>query len=147
MKRLGAAVLAVALTGGACAAQTAGGEPPSGVNVPPPPAQSGTAAAGSFVANRSPGQELASELRGRDVYDARKTKIGSVNDLVIDPNGRVEAAVIGVGGFLGMGEKNVAAPFSDLKIGRDSDGQWLVLDRTRDQLKNAPAFDPKPAAP
>jgi hypothetical protein len=68
--------------------------------------------------------------------------IGKLNDLVIGPDGMVQAAVIGVGGFLGVGQKDVAIAASQLKLSVRSDGNsWLVLNTTKDQLNTAPAFD------
>jgi len=52
-------------------------------------------------------------------------------------------AVMGVGGVLGAGQKEVAVPFRDLKISSREGTDWLVLNRTKDDLKNAPAFDKK----
>ena len=52
-------------------------------------------------------------------------------------------AVMGVGGVLGAGQKEVAVPFRDLKISSREGKDWLVLNRTKDDLKNAPAFDKK----
>jgi hypothetical protein len=57
------------------------------------------------------------------------------------PDGSAAAAIIGVGGFLGMGEREVAVQFKSLKIARDSSGNDVVtLDANKDTLKNAPAW-------
>jgi PRC-barrel domain len=61
----------------------------------------------------------------------------------VDPDGKIITAVIGVGGVLGAGQKDVAVPFKDLKITERNGKEWLVLDRTKDDLKNAPAYDKK----
>ena len=58
----------------------------------------------------------ASKLKGVDVYNNSNEKIGDIEELILDNTGRINAVVIGVGGFLGMGEHNVAVPFSDLKF-------------------------------
>jgi sporulation protein YlmC with PRC-barrel domain len=94
----------------------------------------------TFVAERRPDQWLASSLKAKNVYDRSDAKIGVINDLVIDRDGRVAAVVIGVGGFLGIGEKNVGVPFQDLKISMRDNNEWLVLERSRDDLRAAPAF-------
>ena len=52
--------------------------------------------------------------------------------------------MIGVGGFLGIGEKNVGVPFRDIKISVRDNKEWLVLDRSKDDLKSAPAFSSAP---
>ena len=58
----------------------------------------------------------ASKLKGVNVYNNSNEKIGDIEELILDNTGRINAVVIGVGGFLGMGEHNVAVPFSDLKF-------------------------------
>jgi hypothetical protein len=58
-----------------------------------------------------PGQMMASDLRGSNVYSANNENVGDIKDILLERDGRVAAIVIGVGGFLGMGEKNVALPF------------------------------------
>jgi sporulation protein YlmC with PRC-barrel domain len=52
-----------------------------------------------------------SEVYKQSVYDPKDNKVGDVNDVLLDTGGKVEALIRGVGGFLGMGEKNVAVPF------------------------------------
>jgi sporulation protein YlmC with PRC-barrel domain len=86
---------------------------------------------------------LASDIYKADVYDNSKHKIGVVTDLVMDNSGNVTTAVVGVGGFLGVGEKNVAVPFKDLKVESRDGKDWLVLNQTKQDLKAAPAFDKK----
>jgi hypothetical protein len=63
-------------------------------------------------------------------------KVGDVTDLMIDSNGNVTAAIIGVGGFLGAGHKDVAIPFKELKVSTRDGKDWLVLNRTQDELKS-----------
>jgi sporulation protein YlmC with PRC-barrel domain len=58
----------------------------------------------------------ASKLKGVNVYNNSNEKIGDIEELMLDNTGRIVAVVIGVGGFLGMGEHNVAVPFGDLKF-------------------------------
>jgi len=65
----------------------------------------------------------------------------------MDNSGNVTTAVVGVGGFLGVGEKNVAVPFKDLKVVTRGDKDWLVLNQTKQELKMAPAFDKKTDRP
>jgi sporulation protein YlmC with PRC-barrel domain len=79
---------------------------------------------------------------GRDVYNRVGEKIGTVRDLVVGPDGRIVAAVIGVGRSLGIGEKDVAIPFSALQHAlRQRDGH-LIVDAESDQLRAAPRFEP-----
>ena len=80
----------------------------------------------------------ASKLIGSNVYDQADAKIGSVADLIVDRDGKVSDVVIGVGGFLGTGEKHVAVKMTDLKRGKDN---HLVLNTTKDALKQMSTFD------
>ena len=86
---------------------------------------------------------LASDIYKADVYDNAEDKIGVVTDLVIDNSGNVTSAVVGVGGFLGAGKKEVAVPFNDLKVVTRDNKDWLVLNQTKEELKVAPAYDKK----
>jgi PRC-barrel domain len=60
---------------------------------------------------------------------------------MIDSNGTVTGAIIGVGGFLGVGQKDVVIPFKELKVSTRDGKEWLVLNRTKDELKLAPAYN------
>jgi len=74
------------------------------------------------------------------VYDPKENKIGNIDDVLIDKEGRITALVIGVGGFLGVGEKDVAVPFSAVKGTKKNDKWWLTLNETKDSLKSATGF-------
>jgi len=74
------------------------------------------------------------------VYDPKESKIGDVDDVLVDKSGKVTGLVIGVGGFLGAGEKDVIVPFTAVKTTKKNDKWWLTLDETKDDLKNAPSF-------
>ena len=91
----------------------------------------------------STGHWLASDVYKASVYDPSEHKIGDVTDLMIDSNGNVTAAIIGVGGFLGNAQKDVVIPFKELKVSTRDGKDWLVLNRTKDELKMAPAYDKK----
>ena len=90
---------------------------------------------------------LASDIYKADVYNNAEEKIGVVTDLIMDNNGNVTTAVVGVGGFLGAGKKEVAIPFKDLKVVSRDNKDWLVLNQTKEQLKAAPAYDKKTNSP
>lgn len=94
----------------------------------------------AFINQQRADQFLASDLIGMKVYGATSENLGEINDLLLDRNGSVMAAVIGVGGFLGVGEKNVAVPFQMVEITRNSGGDRLVLRKSKDDLKAAPTF-------
>jgi PRC-barrel domain protein len=60
--------------------------------------------------------------------------------LLVDKSGKITGLVIGVGGFLGVGEKDVIVPFGSVKTAKKDDKWWLTLDETKDDLKKAPGF-------
>jgi sporulation protein YlmC with PRC-barrel domain len=72
---------------------------------------------------------LMSDIYNAKVYDNSDNKIGDVSDLVISKDGDITTAVIGVGGFLGAGQKDIATPFKELKITSRDGKEWLVLNR------------------
>jgi hypothetical protein len=76
----------------------------------------------------------------QSVYDRSNSKIGDISDVLVGPNGQIDAAIIGVGGFLGAGEKQVAVSFSSIKRTMKDDKTYLTLDTTKDALKKAPGF-------
>src|SRR6201989_691666 len=76
----------------------------------------------------------------QSVYDPKESKIGDVDDVLVDKGGKVTGLVIGVGGFLGAGEKDVIVPFTSVKTTKKNDKWWLTLDETKDSFKNAPGF-------
>jgi len=82
---------------------------------PPPPAANTSAGSMHFITDMKAGDWRASKLKGVNVYNSNNEKIGDINEILIDKSGNIEAAVVGVGGFLGMGEHDVAVPFNQLK--------------------------------
>jgi len=72
--------------------------------------------AGSHEKMALKGNWRASKLMGLDVYNEANEKLGDVNELILDKNGKVSAVVIGVGGFLGMGEHDIAVSMDKLKF-------------------------------
>jgi sporulation protein YlmC with PRC-barrel domain len=76
----------------------------------------------------------------QSVYDTKDNKIGDVNDLLVDKDGKLSAVIIGVGGFLGAGEKNVAVPFSALKLTDKNGKRYLVMETTKEALEKAPGY-------
>jgi hypothetical protein len=95
---------------------------------------------------------LASKIIGSPVYDgpaADANNLGNIKDLVLDQNGNIAAVVLGVGGFLGIGEKQVAVDYTALQWTVAADNtERFVLQTTKDDLTNAPDFktvDDKPA--
>jgi len=95
-----------------------------------------------IVTEQEETQVLASTYIGQSVYNAEDKSIGDISDLVFNKDGGIQAAIIGVGGFLGIGQKDVAVKFDRIEIQREPDSAdvKLVTDMTADQLKQAPAF-------
>jgi sporulation protein YlmC with PRC-barrel domain len=81
-----------------------------------------------------------SQLVGSKVYNNANENIGSIEDIILKPDGSMDEVVLSVGGFLGMGDKYVAVPFSDLKITRDGSSLKIVTLATKDSLKALPAY-------
>ncbi|EHK52662.1 PRC-barrel domain-containing protein [Allomesorhizobium alhagi] len=87
---------------------------------------------------------LATNLIGETVYNGTgddAENIGEVNDIVIGSNGEVESIVIGVGGFLGLGEKNVAVNYTEADWAERDGDRWLVIAATKEQLEAQAEFD------
>jgi len=84
---------------------------------------------------------LASTIIGKSAVNGQDEAIGDVNDLVTDRSGKILGALIGVGGFLGIGEKDVAVRFEDLKLARDENNNVkVVLNISKDALAAAPDY-------
>lgn len=82
----------------------------------------------------------ASTLSSDDVYNPNGDKLGSIKELMLDiDTGRVCYVVLSFGGFLSLGEKLFAVPWSALKV--DTENKRLVMDTDEEHLKNAPGFD------
>ncbi|BCA53947.1 hypothetical protein W02_10870 [Nitrospira sp. KM1] len=82
----------------------------------------------------------ASDLLGMKVQGLDRASLGTIKDLVIDPEqGGVDYAVLDFGGFAGIGDKYFAVPWEAFEL--DQGGQYLLLDVSKKDLKNAPGFD------
>jgi hypothetical protein len=77
----------------------------------------------------------------QDVYNRAGEKLGTVKDLFVGRDGRIQAAVVGVGRFLGIGEKEVALPITSLQMEKRDNADRLVIDASKDALQAAPAFE------
>lgn len=76
----------------------------------------------------------------QNVYDNQNNKIGDVKDMLLDKEGRVSTVIVGVGGMLGVGEKDVAVPFSSLKIAEKNGDRYLIMSTTKEALEKAPGY-------
>jgi sporulation protein YlmC with PRC-barrel domain len=90
-----------------------------------------------------------SQLLGQKILNNARDKVGDVNDVILDRAGKVSKVVVGVGGFLGIGEKNVALDFDKLAISQGSGNQLSVMvAETKEALLAAPEWvDPNAARP
>jgi len=101
-----------------------------------------------FLTQEQPGQWRGSKLVGLNVYGPESEKVGDINEIIVDQAGKLSAVVIGVGGFLGIGEKDVAVPFAQLKFVNEPRRTTTTTDRTTAN-PNAPAgtvANPNPPA-
>ncbi len=127
-------------------------------------AATATSGASGWLTKEAPGEWRASRMVGLNVYNDENEKIGSIAELIVDRSGKLDAVVVGAGGFLGLGERDVAIPYGQINWvftpvgrGRSSNGvipadtarstsdresypDHAVLNMTKEQLKMAPAF-------
>ncbi len=88
-----------------------------------------------------PGQSLTvTDWYKQSVYDPSNSKIGEVKDVLVTQDGKISALIVSVGGFLGMGEKDVAGPCASVKHTMKDGSSYLTLDTSKDALKAAPGF-------
>lgn len=107
--------IAAGLAGTALLATVAFAQNPTSTTDKSPPAASATT-----TTTAASGEWRASKMSGLKVYNEANENIGSVNDLLMDKSGAIKIAVIGVGGFLGMGEHLVAVPYEKLKFANEA---------------------------
>ena len=111
----------------------------------PPPPQTPPAAttpSGEPVwYSRQADEMRATKLIGTKVVNTANETIGDINEIVLAKDGKVAAIIIGVGGFLGMGEREVAMDFKSIRMSRDQNNNLvLTVNATKDALKNAPEW-------
>jgi hypothetical protein len=119
------------------AASSAASTPDKGTAAAPTQQQAG------FVQDQNATEWRGSKLIGTSVYGPDNKSIGSIDDVIIASNGSVKAVVVGVGGFLGVGEKDVAIPFHALNVTRKQNSSSIdkvTVSYDKDQLKSAPKF-------
>lgn len=109
-----------------------------------PPAAGSTmnSASSSTISTQAAGQMLVSNLRGVDVMGSNNDKIGDISDILISKDGKVEAFLLSIGGFLGVGAKEVALAPSSVQLTQDSNNNWkATVSMSKDQLAQAPNFE------
>jgi sporulation protein YlmC with PRC-barrel domain len=126
---------------------------------PPPPAAQPTTtpeattapAAGttgpkqSVIPEQAPTTLLAKDVMGADVFGPDGNKVGNVEDLILDEQQKITGVVVGVGGFLGIGEKRVGLNWQQAQVmeGPDTTAKKIVINLTKADLQAAPAFKTK----
>ena len=94
-----------------------------------------------FVTQQLDSEWLARVFIGQAVHNVAGETVGDINDLVFDRKGQISTAVIGVGGFLSMGEKSVGVPFGSLTYKLGSNGERvIVVALSKEDLTQAPSF-------
>jgi len=83
------------------------------------------------------GWSAKKQILSKPVYNDQNEKVGDVDDIIITPEKSLSYAIIGVGGFLGLGEHLVAIPFNQFKRGDD---KYVLPGATKDKLKALPPF-------
>lgn len=151
MKRtLTAAALATVLAMPAFAQSTTPPANTNNTNAAPAAGSTANATGGNFVSSQQSTDWRGSKLIGASVYGPDNASIGEINDVIIGTDGKINAVVVGVGGFLGVGQKDVALPFEAISVTRKPDSasiDKITVSYTKDQLNNAPKFayyDPAP---
>jgi sporulation protein YlmC with PRC-barrel domain len=94
----------------------------------------------NFLEKQNNTEVLGTDFIGTPVNDRSGQPVGKIANLVFDQNGRIELAVIGIGGVLGLGEKEVAVPFEAVRPDTAGGKRVFVIDATKDQLKAAPSY-------
>lgn len=88
------------------------------------------------------GEIRGDDLKGTTVYGANDAKVGEIGDVVLTPDKKTDAVIVDVGGFLGIGEKEVAVGMDNLKFMTDKDGnKYLYTTFTKEQLEAQAAYD------
>jgi sporulation protein YlmC with PRC-barrel domain len=118
-----------------CGAATAYAQPPPGTS-PPAPGKTTLLPGRDMPAPTASGDTR--KLIGRKVQNAENETIGEIKSVYIGPDGKVDSLIVGVSGFLGVGEREVRLAWSDLKV--SNNGEKVVLDITKDELKAKPEY-------
>jgi hypothetical protein len=140
-KKLMLSTAAAALVAGSAIAQSPPASPPA--KSPSMTQKSGMATGSAqVITSQGANQLLASRFKGTDVLGADNQKIGDVSDILFSQDGKIEAYIVGVGGFLGIGQKDIALAPSSFEVVRDNNEMKLKLAMSKDQLKQHAEFKP-----
>jgi sporulation protein YlmC with PRC-barrel domain len=92
------------------------------------------------ISSQSPNQMLVSNLKGVDVMGNNNEKIGDISDILVSKEGKVEAYLLSIGGFLGVGAKEVALNPSAVQLTQENNTWKAKVSMSKDQLEQATAF-------
>ena len=120
-----AATLAATLAGAAYAQQTTG---------------VGTSTRAQVLNSLPTSSTTVANYYKQNVYDPADAKIGEISDVLVGQDGKVDAFIISVGGFLGLGEKDVAVPFSAVHATQRNGSWYLTMNATKDSLREAHGY-------
>ena len=87
---------------------------------------------------QQPGEIDANELIGKDIHNSQGEELGEVNSVILSQDGQVQSVIVGVGGFLGIGQRDVAISWDELNVGPD--GEEIVANLSREQLEQMPEY-------
>jgi len=85
------------------------------------------------------------EFVNRDIHNRAGEKLGTVKDVLVGPEGRMTAIIVSIGRELGLGDKDVAIPFTALQLEQSDTGRRIVVDAKKETVQTAPAFERRPA--
>ena len=148
MIRISALALAAALAAAPCAFAQTTKTPDTPATTPPATTVTPSPSTGTQLNfyNHQADEMRASKLIGTTVRNDANENVGEINELILDKDGKVVAVVVGVGGFLGIGEREVALDYKSLRFEQDTSAtaragtKVAKLNVTKDALKNAPAW-------
>ena len=129
-RHVGASLVVIALTAGTALAQTTAPTQPAGP--------------GQVMTQMPPDLMRASQVMGIDVYGADNQKIGDIDEVLIDRQGKIHGLVVGVGGFLGIGQKDVAIPFDEVQWMSNQEVQASTQAATGTNAAGGVAAPPSP---
>ena len=133
MRTLGSAAFLLALATTAGGAQTT--QPAPRANIP----------AAQVLTSMPANAATITHWYKQPVYDPSDNRIGEIEDVLVDRDAKIVALLIGVGGFLGIGEKHVAVPYNAVRATTKDNNKWyMVMNSTKDALKNAPRVQVRP---
>jgi hypothetical protein len=114
-----------------------------------PPGDSARPGSSQIIATQGKDEWLASKLKGTAVLGSDNQKVGDIVDILLDKGGQVRALIVGMGGVLGVGAKEVAIELSEFSEAPTSDGNkaQLKVPMTKEQLTQAPSFKTLPSPP